>query len=72
MMRFTSRTGSAATNESHAPVAVPASCPTCGSSSIVTSAKSPDAGSYWRCTSCGEIWNDSRGRGLRHPSRRWR
>jgi predicted Zn finger-like uncharacterized protein len=38
----------------------PASCPTCRSSSIVTTAKSPDADSYWRCMSCGEVWNDSR------------
>jgi ribosomal protein L37AE/L43A len=39
---------------------VPASCPTCRSASITTTAKNPDATSYWRCTKCGEIWNGSR------------
>jgi predicted Zn finger-like uncharacterized protein len=38
----------------------PGSCPSCGSSSLVTTAKIPDAASYWRCTSCGDVWNDSR------------
>jgi predicted Zn finger-like uncharacterized protein len=40
--------------------AVPVVCPSCQSSSIVTTAKSPGADSYWRCTTCGEIWNDTR------------
>ena len=39
---------------------VPTSCPTCESSAIMTTAKSPDANSYWRCESCGELWNKSR------------
>jgi predicted Zn finger-like uncharacterized protein len=38
----------------------PESCPICHSSSIVTTAKVPDADSYWRCTGCGEVWNDAR------------
>jgi predicted Zn finger-like uncharacterized protein len=42
------------------PHAGPASCPACASSSILTTAKIPDADSYWRCTSCGEVWNNSR------------
>jgi predicted Zn finger-like uncharacterized protein len=50
----------------------PVLCPACRSSEIVTTAKSPDADSYWRCTACGEVWNDSRresdGRG-RHARR---
>lgn len=46
----------------------PASCPTCQSSSIATTAKTPDSSSYWRCTTCGEVWNDSR----RQAARRWR
>jgi predicted Zn finger-like uncharacterized protein len=57
---FTSRINPAVASTSQIPPVVPASCPTCRSSSIVTTAKSPDADSYWRCTSCGEIWNDSR------------
>lgn len=51
---------------------VPASCPTCRSSSITTTAKIPDSSSYWRCTKCGEIWNDSRRDVSRHGGDRWR
>ena len=43
-------------NSATAPAPVtPALCPACRSASIVTTAKTPDADSYWRCTSCGEI-----------------
>jgi predicted Zn finger-like uncharacterized protein len=48
---------------SSAPIAIPASCPACQSSSIVTKMQNPDADSYWRCTKCGEVWNDTRRRG---------
>jgi predicted Zn finger-like uncharacterized protein len=57
---FTSRSNSGVASAPLIPRTVPASCPTCRSSSIVTTAKSPDAESYWRCTNCGEVWNDSR------------
>src|SRR5438552_14897515 len=50
----------------------PASCPACRSSSIVTTAKSPDADSYWRCTTCGEVWNDSRRQAPRYKMPGWR
>ena len=50
----------------------PARCPTCHSSAIVTTAKSPDADTYWRCTRCGEIWNASRSLSDRHGAYRWR
>jgi predicted Zn finger-like uncharacterized protein len=53
-------------------VALPASCPACRSSSIVTTAKKPDADSYWRCTTCGEVWNDSRRQNQRYGARGWR
>ena len=39
---------------------IPTACPTCRSSSITTTAKSPSSDSYWRCARCGEIWNESR------------
>jgi transposase-like protein len=39
---------------------IPASCPSCRSTSIVSTAKDPDVSSYWLCTACGEIWNVSR------------
>lgn len=38
----------------------PVSCPTCKSTSIVTTAKQPDADSYWRCSDCGDVWNAAR------------
>ena len=50
----------------------PNRCPACRSSSIVTKAKSPDADSYWRCTTCGEVWNVSRADMNRHGANRWR
>jgi predicted Zn finger-like uncharacterized protein len=49
----------------------PSFCPTCRSSSIVTTAKVPDAGSYWRCTTCGEIWNAQRSKDIRPGRQRW-
>jgi predicted Zn finger-like uncharacterized protein len=49
----------------------PVVCPACQSSSIVTKGKSLDAASYWRCISCGEIWNASRTVAKR-PTYRWR
>jgi hypothetical protein len=40
---------------------------------IVTTAKSPDADSYWRCTACGDVWNDSRRKTTpQYPARGWR
>ena len=50
----------------------PASCPACTSASIVTTAKSPDADTYWRCTNCGEIWNVSRSQKQQYGRRQWR
>jgi transposase-like protein len=38
----------------------PPACPACRSASVSTTAKHPDANSYWRCERCGEIWNIGR------------
>jgi|SwirhirootsSR3_FD_contig_31_1112234_length_583_multi_2_in_0_out_0_2 hypothetical protein len=38
----------------------PQSCPSCLSPSILSTAKIPDANSYWRCSRCGEVWNPAR------------
>lgn len=51
---------------------IPSACPGCHSESIVTTAKIPDATSYWRCTNCGEIWNASRRRETHPEVKRWR
>ncbi|MGE5243524.1 MAG: MJ0042-type zinc finger domain-containing protein [Betaproteobacteria bacterium] len=64
--------GSASIPSTPAAAAItPSSCPFCQSSSIVTTAKSPDADSYWRCTECGEVWNASRSQTDRYGGRRW-
>ncbi len=43
------------------PVAPPPTlCPACGSPAIATAAKKPDEESYWRCRTCGDVWNPLR------------
>jgi predicted Zn finger-like uncharacterized protein len=69
---FTSRPNPDVASASAVPSPVPASCPKCKSSSIVTTAKIPDADSYWRCTNCGEVWNDSRRQTPPYRTRGWR
>jgi transposase-like protein len=50
-------------------VAVPAPtvCAFCGSSKITTSGMHTDSAAYWRCETCGEVWNVVRLR----PVSRW-
>jgi transposase-like protein len=50
----------------------PTTCPACRSSSISTTAKNPDVSSYWRCGSCGEIWNAARRTDVRSGVNSWR
>lgn len=57
---------------SPAKVVSPASCPSCHSTAILTTAKSPDVDSYWRCATCGDIWNAARAQSDRHGAHRWR
>jgi len=38
----------------------PTSCPFCGSAKIATVSKVADSDSYWRCATCGEVWNVAR------------
>ncbi len=66
------RTDSGAASRSSLPRNGPAACPACQSTVLVTTTKSPDADSYWRCTKCGEVWNDSRRRAPQFPARGWR
>jgi transposase-like protein len=54
------------------PPLAPESCPACQSTSISTTSKIPDSSSYWRCTTCGEIWNDSRRDSVRNGGSKWR
>jgi len=38
----------------------PTTCPFCGSAKIATVSKVADSESYWRCETCGEMWNVAR------------
>jgi ribosomal protein L37AE/L43A len=45
----------------HAPQTLPvAACPFCASDRVSTTTKTPAPSTYWRCHSCGEIWNPGR------------
>ena len=54
------------------PVAVeaPKACPVCRSETILTTSKTVSDTTYWRCKSCGEIWNAAR-RQAPPPRRSW-
>jgi transposase-like protein len=68
---FDSRHDSAASSSTLVPN-IPATCPTCRSSSITTTAKNPNTDSYWRCRNCGEIWNNARRRTAGSGVNTWR
>jgi hypothetical protein len=55
-----------------AAVTIPTACPACQSSSITTTARTPDESTYWRCVGCGEIWNAARRRAGPSGGQRWR
>jgi len=38
----------------------PGSCPACKSTDLATTSKTIDEATYWRCRTCGEVWNASR------------
>lgn len=40
----------------------PARCPACRSQDVTTTSKIPSVDNYWRCGSCGEVWNVARHR----------
>ena len=49
----------------------PSACPACGSRDMTTTSKAVTVESYWRCVSCGEVWNQTR-REASHAGRsRW-
>jgi hypothetical protein len=62
-----------ARSSSHPPPSPdPPACPTCASTSTVTTAVHPDEASYWRCTKCGDVWNVSRAQSQRFGGHLWR
>ena len=38
----------------------PTICPFCRSAKLVAAGKSVSDSTYWRCETCGEMWNPSR------------
>ncbi len=38
----------------------PSVCPFCGSSKVTTAHEMVDTSTYWRCETCGEMWNAGR------------
>ena len=47
----------------------PTRCPSCRSNDLVTTSKVVSADAYWRCCSCGEVWNAGRLRSATRDSR---
>jgi transposase-like protein len=49
-----------ASEEDNAIQLVQTPCPFCGSSKVKTPGEKVDASSYWRCETCGQMWNAGR------------
>jgi len=47
----------------------PTQCPECRSKSVGTLSKTITPETYWRCQSCGAVWNETRSR--QKPHNRW-
>ena len=47
----------------------PTQCPECRSKAVGTLAKTITPDTYWRCQSCGAVWNETRSRAK--PNNRW-
>jgi hypothetical protein len=43
-----------------APETPAARCPQCKSAKTLTTSRSADITTYWRCLDCGEVWNAGR------------
>ena len=59
IMRYPSGSGVAVLPDRNDTLAVDA-CPFCKSDRVNTTTKTPNASAYWRCHSCGAIWNPGR------------
>ena len=44
----------------------PSGCPACQSPKVTSKSKVVSSETYWRCLSCGEVWNVGR-RAAAHP-----
>jgi ribosomal protein L37AE/L43A len=52
--------------ESAEAIVAPDACPFCKSRDLTTTSKEVNVSTYWRCTTCGQIWNAGR---LQHGRR---
>jgi transposase-like protein len=57
------------TTESSASPVTPENCPFCKSTDISAPKNKVNASTYWRCESCGQMWNVARHQEFRQPSR---
>jgi transposase-like protein len=48
----------------------PSRCPSCRSTDLVTTSKVVTEEAYWRCCTCGEVWNAGRLRSAARHARR--
>jgi transposase-like protein len=46
----------------------PKACPFCTSLNVTTTSKAVNTSTYWRCTACGQIWNQDRLQHARRPA----
>jgi transposase-like protein len=69
-MAFTSNVKTPSASETD--TSAPSVCPACASTNLMTTAKTIDAATYWRCGRCGEVWNVARREaGRRNGFRHW-
>ena len=47
-------------SESPSAPLVPDACPFCKSQDVKTTSKEVNASTYWRCGTCGQVWNAGR------------
>jgi ribosomal protein L37AE/L43A len=50
----------------------PIACPACKSPTISTTSRKPDENTYWRCGTCGEVWNPGRREPSPNAAHAWR
>jgi hypothetical protein len=48
--------------------ATPSACPACQSGDLTTTSKVVNLETYWRCVTCGEVWNVRRREASRYPT----
>jgi formate dehydrogenase maturation protein FdhE len=47
-------------DDERAAPATPVACPFCGSAKVAAATEKVDSFTYWRCETCGQMWNVGR------------